>query len=150
MLIVPLTVALMAGQLDPVDEASPAESEQDQVTRCPHGLRADASTEIRPRIVINYPPKAAKKGLEGNVGVRVRVGCDGDVKDCVVEATSGHGILDDGACEDMLMWARFWPAKDAEGRPVESDFSTVLRYKQLRVGWTWDDNRFVIPARRLG
>lgn len=52
--------------------------------------------------------------------MQLLIGCDGKVKDCVVLKSSGHDILDKAGCDNMLNNARFHPALDAEGNPVES------------------------------
>lgn len=52
--------------------------------------------------------------------MRLLIGCDGTVKDCTVLKSSGHDVLDKAGCDNMLNYARFSPATDGEGRPVES------------------------------
>jgi protein TonB len=81
------------------------------------------------RIQENYPRRAAQEEIEGTVGVRVTVTPDGRATACQVTSSSGSGILDDAACKDLERYARFDPAWDADGNPINASWSTRITYK---------------------
>jgi protein TonB len=51
------------------------------------------------------------------------VGVDGRVKACEIIGSSGSRSLDRKTCEIMSERARFTPAMDAQGKPIESTFT---------------------------
>jgi len=69
----------------------------------------------------DYPPEAFKNGWEGDVGVKMRVGIDGKPHSCRILHSSGYPVLDVQTCALVLGRARFLPARDAKGQPVEAD-----------------------------
>ncbi|MFY2763462.1 energy transducer TonB [Arenimonas sp. MALMAid1274] len=58
-----------------------------------------------------YPRLALRRGLTGTVLLRVLVDETGQVKDVVIEQSSGHGELDRAAREQVLAQWRFHPAQ---------------------------------------
>lgn len=80
------------------------------------------------RIAENYPVRALRQELEGSVGVTVVVNAVGRVSNCSVVESSGHQVLDDAACKGMIRYARFNPALDNNGDPIESLFTTTFTY----------------------
>lgn len=76
-----------------------------------------------------YPAEAKEAGIEGTVGVKVTVGPNGRVEDCVVTRSTGHSILDAAACTGMRRYARFNPARDDSGNPTRGSFSTNITYR---------------------
>lgn len=58
---------------------------------------------------IAYPPKARRRGEEGDVRCRLHVTAAGTVEKVDVVASSGHASLDEAAQEGLLAW-RFGPA----------------------------------------
>lgn len=80
------------------------------------------------RIQNNYPSRAVRQEIEGNVGVAVTVGPDGRVTGCSVTASSGSDILDEAACEGMQRYARYNPALDAAGNPTTGRDSMTIQY----------------------
>ena len=72
----------------------------------------------------DYPREALRNHWEGDVKLDLTVSAEGRVAACAVVQSSGHKPLDDGTCAIMLKRARFKPAEDAEGRPVEGHFLT--------------------------
>lgn len=110
-------------------DAKPIETSQAELsTRCPHGFREGAPTNYTARIEINYPREARRKRQEGVVEVRILVGCDGFAKACDILRGSGHEILDNAACADVLERSRFYPARGEDGQAQEASFDTKLRY----------------------
>lgn len=69
---------------------------------------------------------------EGNaIDIFLRVGTDGRVTECVV----GEEVADTRAakrsCENLERVARFLPALDADGRPVESFYTSTFRVRRI-------------------
>ena len=90
----------------------------------PRGLSGWAS-----RIQRNYPRRAEREGIEGNVGVSVQIGPDGRVTSCSVSRSSGSSDLDSAACDGMVRYARFNPAQDAAGNAISDSYSTTIVYQ---------------------
>jgi len=81
------------------------------------------------RIQENYPSRAVRSEIEGNVGVTVTIGPDGRVASCRVSSSSGESILDDAACDGISRYGRFNPALDAAGNPTTDTYSTTIVYQ---------------------
>ncbi len=81
------------------------------------------------RIQDNYPRRAEREGIEGNVGVNVTIGTDGRVAACRVTSSSGSSDLDSAACDGMTRYARFNPAQDTAGNPIQDSYSTQIVYR---------------------
>ncbi|HEV7661563.1 MAG TPA: energy transducer TonB [Allosphingosinicella sp.] len=78
---------------------------------------------VRPNLgeyfsVDDYPPAALRAQQEGMVGFRLTVGRDGRVSRCRATSTSGSVALDRATCAILRRRARYWPARDAGGRPT--------------------------------
>lgn len=69
----------------------------------------------------DYPEAGLRAELEGAVTVHMFIGTDGILKDCKIEQSSGHDSLDGATCRLLTARARFEPALDARGQPIESD-----------------------------
>ncbi|RIV87646.1 hypothetical protein D2V07_04705 [Aurantiacibacter zhengii] len=52
----------------------------------------------------------------------------GKVAVCRISRSSGHLSLDDAACDGMIEHARFTPAIDDDGKPIEGSWSTNVVY----------------------
>jgi TonB family protein len=76
----------------------------------------------------DYPLDATRKSESGTVAVVLKVGADGRIMDCIVTASSGSPSLDAQTCRIFWQRARFVPARDSRGRPVESAW-------QQRINW---------------
>lgn len=81
------------------------------------------------RIQDNYPARAIRQELQGNVGVAVTIGPDGRVQACNVTASSGESILDEAACEGMQRYARYTPALNDAGQPTTGRDSRTIVYR---------------------
>jgi len=68
----------------------------------------------------DYPKAAGAEGVSGTVSVLYVVAPSGRVTDCEVMRSSGSVLLDDTTCDLIIARFRYDPARDAEGRPVES------------------------------
>nr|WP_255554746.1 energy transducer TonB [Sphingomicrobium sp. B8] len=72
----------------------------------------------------DYPTASLRAEEEGTVRAIVSVGTDGVPTACDVTQSSGYARLDATTCSIILERARFAPALDAEGQPVEGTYST--------------------------
>jgi protein TonB len=91
----------------------------------PAALRINArpTTPLQSLInVADYPPSALQEREQGRPGFRLTVGPDGRVTGCVVLVSSGSPALDSTTCQVMRSRARFSPALDSNGRPVEDQY----------------------------
>lgn len=86
------------------------------------------------QIFADYPRKAHKEGREGIVTYRVLVGKDGRVKSCSIEQSSGWDDLDKATCKNMKKRARFSPASDAQGHPIEVPFISKWHWRIKQPG----------------
>lgn len=84
--------------------------------------------QIAKKIARRYPERALMNGESGVVNLRVKVSETGSVTECVVENVTETRILQSPACETMRR-ARFEPALDAEGKPMESFYQTRITYR---------------------
>ena len=87
----------------------------------------------------NYPSEALMKGVDGTVTMRIDIGADGRVSSCEVTETSGSPVLDSSACSGMETYARYEPARDAQGQSIASSTTQSVRYVLPK-------NAFVPPA----
>ncbi|MFC3099752.1 energy transducer TonB [Altererythrobacter lauratis] len=89
----------------------------------------DGQSRWARRIQDNYPARAVRQEIQGNVGVSVVVGPDGRVTQCTVSNSSGSDILDSAACEGMQRYARYTPALDDAGNPTTGRHSITIVYQ---------------------
>lgn len=85
-------------------------------------------------IFADYPRKAHKEGREGIVTYHLIVGKDGRVKSCSIEQSSGWDDLDKATCRNMRKRARFTPATDAQGHPIEVPFVSKWHWRIKQTG----------------
>jgi protein TonB len=76
----------------------------------------------------DYPSRALREERTGTTTFRVTVGTDGRVVDCQVTGSSGHPDLDQATCANVQRRARFKPATDTEGNPVQDTYSNRVRW----------------------
>lgn len=77
----------------------------------------------------NYPLAALRDNAEGSVRLVVSVDIEGRASKCVVIETSGHEALNKAACDGMVQFALFDPARDDMGRPMAGSYATVITYR---------------------
>lgn len=80
------------------------------------------------RIAANYPSKAIREGRSGRVAYTATIGANGKVTACNVTETSGHTDLDEAACAGVIRYARFNPALNDEGQPIEDVWTGAINY----------------------
>ncbi|MEO5773696.1 MAG: energy transducer TonB [Sphingomicrobium sp.] len=71
----------------------------------------------------DYPEAAIENEEEGSVTVRVNVDRGGTVTRCNVIESSGHPLLDQTTCKIVRDRARFTPARDENGDPIEGSLT---------------------------
>ena len=76
----------------------------------------------------DYPIDALRSGHQGTVRFTLTIAKDGTVKKCRVTKSSGFSELDRATCNIMRQRARFKPALDSNGNPVEDTYSSVLSW----------------------
>jgi protein TonB len=79
------------------------------------------------RVEPQYPPQAARKGLEGWVKVQFTISTAGSVRDAVV-VESSDSVFERAAINAVNKW-KYQPQMKA-GKPVEtSDIRVVVRFR---------------------
>lgn len=106
----------------PVPPPPPLPRSSGQATRA----RANLASYI---VADDYPVEAIRNDEQGVVGFRLQVGADGRARACTVTASSASASLDEATCRIMLARARFMPARDARGNPVEDVVAARLRWQ---------------------
>jgi protein TonB len=76
-----------------------------------------------------YPPEALRHHWEGRVGFTVAIDPTGHASNCRITSSSGHSVLDEATCRNILANGRFKPAVDAHGNPLEADYSASVDWK---------------------
>jgi TonB family protein len=77
----------------------------------------------------DYPKRARKEKREGDTAVRVTIDVTGKPSECKIVQSSNSNDLDLAACKLMIERARFRPATDPNGKPVESEFQQRVRWR---------------------
>ena len=77
----------------------------------------------------NYPVAALRDNAEGSVRLVVSVDTEGRASRCFVTQSSGHEALDKAACDGMVQFAMFDPARDDAGRLLPGSFATIITYR---------------------
>jgi TonB family protein len=76
----------------------------------------------------DYPYGAIQNNLSGQVTVRLTIGVDGRVSDCVPVVSSGHAILDERTCLVYRNRLRMTPAIGMDGMPMAVPLVTSVRW----------------------
>ncbi|QDH35975.1 energy transducer TonB [Porphyrobacter sp. YT40] len=99
--------------------AAPALAGSDPVPRAPE------------QWVSSYWPQCPYHGCggEGTVRFAVTVSPQGRVTACTILETSGDPRLDRESCEFLTRRARFEPARDDDGKPVEGRWESRIAWK---------------------
>jgi protein TonB len=77
----------------------------------------------------DYPAAAAGSGAHGRVAVMLKLDATGRVTGCSIMHTSGFPVLDAATCRNMQRRARFGPATDQNGKPIESFIAQSMEWK---------------------
>lgn len=76
----------------------------------------------------DYPAAALRRDEQGTVAFRLDIGTAGEVRSCSVIQSSGSPALDEVSCRIMTERARFTPARDEKGKPVEDQAVSRIRW----------------------
>ncbi|MGN6820342.1 MAG: energy transducer TonB [Sphingomonas sp.] len=76
----------------------------------------------------DYPPEAKRQGEQGRVVVRMALDRKGLPYRCWVVSSSGSERLDATTCYLMQSRARFAPARDPDGKPMEWTYQISFRW----------------------
>jgi len=76
----------------------------------------------------DYPAAALRNSDQGMVVFRLKIDPQGKVAQCVIDQSSGTEELDTATCNLIVARARFSPATDARGRPVEGLYTNRVRW----------------------
>jgi TonB family protein len=76
----------------------------------------------------DYPASARQRAEEGTVTFDLAVGPYGRVTHCTIVQSSGSGALDNASCRILRSRARFAPARDRHGNPVDDLGRGTLRW----------------------
>lgn len=77
--------------------------------------------------VADYPARSLRNREEGLGEYALVIGPDGRVMDCSVIASVSPS-LDQAACKNLRQKARFDPAFNASGDPVQGDYQATVRW----------------------
>jgi periplasmic protein TonB len=91
----------------------------------PRRARSNLQTYFSPD---DYPAPALRAEAQGVTSVRLIIGPDGRVSDCVVTASSGTAALDAATCRILHTRARYFPARDATGTATSGGDEGRIRW----------------------
>lgn len=77
----------------------------------------------------DYPMTALGADAQGVVIVRLMIGVDGRVSDCILLRSSGNTALDDRTCRVYRRDGRFNPAIGEDGQPVAEGYITWVTWR---------------------
>ena len=70
--------------------------------------------------VNDYPMYLVAKGIQGSVGIRIRIEADGRISECSIVDSSGNDSLDSHTCTLLKRRASYTPAMGHDRKPVWS------------------------------
>lgn len=76
----------------------------------------------------DYPVDMLSQNQPALVQVRLIVDTNGAPKTCYIQATTRPKAFDEAVCNGLMRRARFTPALDAEGKPMESYWRKSVRF----------------------
>lgn len=77
----------------------------------------------------DYPAAALSEGVQGTTEVLLNVDVGGKVTGCMVTASSGSAVLDEGTCIVLRERVKFKPAVDKRNRPVKSIWAHKVAWR---------------------
>jgi TonB family protein len=83
-----------------------------------------------------YPPDHPQgaQGQTGTTGVRLTVGPNGRVTGCTITRSSGSRVLDSTTCRLLVARARFTPARDSAGMPMDERYDGSVSWPPIGSG----------------
>jgi len=79
---------------------------------------------------LNYPEKAKRKGIFGNLSLKVAINKDGTVNNISILRSSGHKVLDDSAIRIVRLAAPFAPL--TKEITIDTDILEIVRVWQFQ------------------
>jgi protein TonB len=76
----------------------------------------------------DYRTNWIRKEMYGTASFALSIGTNGRVENCSITKSTGHAALDDATCKLVAKRARFTPAKNGLGEPVQGSFSSSIRW----------------------
>jgi TonB family protein len=76
----------------------------------------------------DYPISALRNAESGTTGFRLTIAKDGRVSQCQITSSSGSAALDEATCRLVTLRAKFTPALNAKGKPVEDAYSNRIHW----------------------
>ena len=76
----------------------------------------------------DYPAKALRDSRSGRTGILLRIDSIGAITDCTVVEASGSSVLDEASCRLLRTRAKFKPATDQDGKPMNSLMVTAINW----------------------
>ena len=76
----------------------------------------------------DYPESAKSRGEQGTTSVALTIGTDGRVAGCSINSSSGSNTLDSTTCSVIKRRARYSPAKDQNGQPIQGTGSARIKW----------------------
>jgi len=76
----------------------------------------------------DYPIAAARSGVQGKVSVELLIDVSGRVSGCNLLQSSGSRDLDGATCILLTRRARYYPARNSAGNPVESRITSSITW----------------------
>jgi TonB family protein len=77
----------------------------------------------------DYPASALREGQQGVTGFALSIDPAGRITDCRITAGSGHDALDAATCRALRQRGRFYPATDADGRAIQGEWTSRVRWQ---------------------
>jgi periplasmic protein TonB len=76
----------------------------------------------------DYPSGPLREGAQGVTGFRVTIDTSGKVSGCEVTSSSGNDQLDKATCQYVTRRARFKPAADPDGHPMNGSYASRVKW----------------------
>jgi TonB family protein len=76
----------------------------------------------------DYPASAIRNEESGTAGFTVTIGVDGRVTQCTIISSSASAALDEATCRLVRERAKFQPALNAKGKPVEDHYTNRIKW----------------------
>ncbi|MEO1968966.1 MAG: energy transducer TonB [Sphingomonadaceae bacterium] len=89
----------------------------------------EAIKSIASDIQQHYPSTAIALGSQATISVRLIIDTSGHVSDCQITNVTEAKDFDDYACKAFEKSGKFEPARDKNGNPIKSSFTTNVVYR---------------------
>jgi len=77
----------------------------------------------------DYRSSWIRREMAGTARFSLDVNASGRVVDCTITRSTSHSALDNATCALIIKRARFEPARDTTGKPVEGVYSSSVRWR---------------------